>query len=222
MLPGMDGGASLSREFRSELEVDHEVVAVEYPPTEPWGYRRAEEHVRGVLEARGAVPTALVAESYSGPVAIRIGAAPPACLRRLVLVATFVTPPVWSPVVRSLGPLLARLRPPAFAVRRLMVGPDAPRRLVDEVRAATALPSPATMRRRFRELASIDERARLASLEVPALLLRAARDRLVPARCAPSHHAPSLPLVEIDGPHLLLGARPAEAARAIREHLGAP
>ena len=89
VLPGMDGGASLSARFRGLMSEAHEADGVEYPTHEKWGYERLTEHVRAVLSA-SAEPTVLLAESFSGPVAIRLAATPPRHLVGVVLVGMLV------------------------------------------------------------------------------------------------------------------------------------
>jgi len=53
---------------------------------------------------------------------------------------------------------------------------------------------------------------------VPTCYLQGTRDRLVPARCAAAFAtlAAKLEVIAIDGPHMLLQARPAECWQAIR------
>ena len=86
VLPGMDGGAELSATFRDAIPFETEGVA--YPPEELLGYDALEALLRSRLEGVG--EHVLVAESFSGPVAVRLAADPPPSLRGLVLVASFL------------------------------------------------------------------------------------------------------------------------------------
>ncbi|MGB5810793.1 MAG: hypothetical protein WBG86_09700 [Polyangiales bacterium] len=98
LLPGMDGGAVLLDDFRRALLPDIAAEVLPYPPDLARSYDDLEQLVGERLAAAGG-DTALVAESFSGPLAIRIGASPPPNLRCIILVATFDRPPaprLWS------------------------------------------------------------------------------------------------------------------------------
>ena len=177
----------------------------------------------GALPARG--PCTIVAESFSGPIAIRIAAAAPPGLRALVLVASFGR----SPLPRSLGwlagaakPALFRVRPPEAALRALLLGQDAPAALVDEVVRAVGRVPPEVLARRLREVSEVDVEAALASIRVPVLYLAGSRDRLVGGRGAArlAERLPGMETVTLDAPHLVLQARPAESASVILAFLG--
>jgi pimeloyl-ACP methyl ester carboxylesterase len=60
--------------------------------------------------------------------------------------------------------------------------------------------------------------AQLAAVKVPVLYLRASDDRLVPsgAAAAVAELKTQTRVVEVQGPHLLLQAVPAEAAEAVK------
>ena len=82
------------------------------------------------------------------------------------------------------------------------------------VRAVIDTPSPAVMAHRMRDVAAVDVRSELAGIRAPALALRASRDRLVPASRFVSRDTP-IETEVIDGPHLLLHARPQKCASVI-------
>jgi pimeloyl-ACP methyl ester carboxylesterase len=67
-------------------------------------------------------------------------------------------------------------------------------------------------------MAEIDVRDRLREISVPVLYLRAGADRLVPRSSGDEvlGLARDAELATIDGPHMLLQARPAECASRIR------
>lgn len=213
ILPGMDGGAELSRECRRLLTSDFGVHALEYP-NELLSPDLLVEHVLGAV--RGAARPVLVAESFSGPIAIEALRRAPGRFAGAVLACTFVRPPrspAWRGFVRS--PAFVR-PPPGWAIRRWMVGADAPDDSVREVRAAIARVPPAVMAARVRSALSVDARAALAELTLPLLSVRAERDRLVDARSAPEAHV-GLATEAVDAPHLALHARPVESAAVIRD-----
>jgi pimeloyl-ACP methyl ester carboxylesterase len=69
----------------------------------------------------------------------------------------------------------------------------------------------------------VDETAALKEVQVPTLVLRAARDRVVPKRATQVivENSPDAKLVEVDGPHLLLQTRAAECAEVVVSFLRA-
>lgn len=220
LLPGMDGTGRLFGRFRASLGDRYPVTPVAYP-----GERRVpRSDLLGRIDA--ALPRdgdhVLVAESFSGPLAIEHAVRRPEGLRGLVLVASFAASPLpgglrWLRHVAG----VARFRPPDLLVRLLLVGRDASGELVREVKAAIDSVEREVLVDRLRQVLEVDVRDRLASLAVPVLYLRGNADRLVGSRglaqCA--RHVPRLTAERIDGPHLLLQARPRESAEAVGRFL---
>lgn len=210
VLPGMDGGAELSTRFRAELAPD-DVVGVEYGTDEPVGYDTLLLYVRSLVDA-SAEPVVVVAESFSGPIAIRLAAAAPRQLRGVALVATFASPVAWPGWRHLARPSLFSVPPPAFAVRRSMLDATASDEEVRQVLAAIARPEPRVMSRRLREVLTVDVRADLERCRLPMAALRATRDRLLDRR-----RFVRVPNTQdIEAPHLVLFARPERAAEAVR------
>src|SRR5690606_37387502 len=125
LLPGMDGGKSLLGSFRAHLPAGLTSEVFAYPPDEVNDYKALERILRERLAALDA-PVSLVAESFSGPIGIRVAADPPPNVGALVLVATFATslwPAWWRHVVH---PSFFIAPPPPVFVRRYFVGANAP------------------------------------------------------------------------------------------------
>lgn len=211
VLPGMDGASELSSEFRALMETEFAVHAVDYP-NEPLSIDALAElvlrHVENFPEP------VLIAESFSGPVAIE-------ALHRMerfvagVLVCSFVVPPRssrWRPLVRS--PMFKR-PPPRWAIRRWMVGHDASEQSVSAVHDAIARVPPKVMASRVRAVLAMDSRRALSKVTVPLLAIRASNDRLVDPESAPEAHK-EMATTEIGGPHLALHCRPEASAAAVR------
>jgi len=208
----MDGGSELSCEFRTLIETDFAVHAVDYP-NEPLSIDELAEFVLHQVE--NLPEPVLIAESFSGPVAIE-------ALRRVdrfvagVLVCSFVVPPRssrWRPLLRS--PIFKR-PPPRWAIRRWMVGADASEHSVGAVHDAIGRVPAAIMAHRARAILAIDSRPALSKLTVPLLAIRARKDRLVDPQSAPEAHAEMVATAEIGGPHLALHCRPEASAAAVR------
>lgn len=197
-LPGMDGTASLFPPLPAG--------AIALPlPAEALSYEQLADRIEPELPS---TPFVLVAESFSGPLAIELAARNPPGLRRLVLVASFALPPVPAlpkPVLR----LAFSLPPSTLVLRRLLLEPQSPAELLDQLVGAIRSVPGAVMVDRAQRVMQVDVRGALARVEVPIRYLRASRDRVVPATAVATIESvcPQVDVVEIDGPHLLLQTR---------------
>jgi pimeloyl-[acyl-carrier protein] methyl ester esterase len=215
LLPGLDGTGTLFDDFvraaPAGLQLD--VVAL---PAEPLGYVELVERLHPMLRLTS--ETILVAESFSGPLAIMLAAR--SRLAGLVLCNSFVVRPHPRALQLLAAPLLFRVRAPSALIRRYLVGPAASNTLVARVRAAIAAIPAAVLASRVRTVLSVDVTSQLAACTVPLLYLRGTEDRLVPDASADAvAHAASVPLslVRMPGPHLLLQVAPNAVWRAIAE-----
>jgi pimeloyl-[acyl-carrier protein] methyl ester esterase len=220
LLPGLDGTGMLFLAFVEALKPRVETRIVAYPVDRLLGYAELEVLVRAAL------PTdrrfVVLAESFSGPIAIRIAADPPVGLVGVVLCVTFASNPY---------PLLAWARPfaaglplkglPLWIRAPFMWGAWSANRPLPEVERATAAVSETVLRHRIAAVLAVDETSALARVRLPTLVLRASDDHVVP-RIASEQILRTLPaaqLVEVEGPHLLLQTRPTECATAVTRFL---
>jgi pimeloyl-[acyl-carrier protein] methyl ester esterase len=213
ILPGLDGTGTRIAEFIRALRPAVDARIIVYPRDVPLGYDELETLVRAAL------PTdrryVLLAESFSGPLAIRIAAGPPPRLAAVILCGTFArTPFPWLRPARRLAVWLPIKALPRWMRAPLMWGSGNPVRAPPRAARAMTGVADAVVRRRIGEVLSVDETRRLASIELPMLILTARRDRIVPRRATRRllQGAPAAQAMEIDGPHLLLQSRPRECA----------
>jgi len=221
LMPGMDGTGLLFAPLLRELGGASATVLA-YPDAEPMTYEALVPRVTAALPPRG--PFALIAESFSGPLALRVAVSGPPGLTAVVLCATFVTNPMPFPArVGSLArPALFRLFPAFVGAKALLGGYATPemRVLFREVHPRLC---PAVLALRAREILRVDVRAELASCPVPILYLRGRSDRVVGRRSAREVAAvnPASTLCEVEAGHLVLQTAPRECARVLEEFLGA-
>jgi pimeloyl-ACP methyl ester carboxylesterase len=219
LLPGMDGTGALFAGFRRALAPGIRTIVVSYPPDQDLGYAGLEAIVCARLPRDE--PFVILAESFSGPIAVSIAASRPAGLCRLILVCSFA---------RSPRPLLAPLRPLVqfLPVRSVPIGlfawPAFGRfstpRLRSDLAAALAHVPPSVIRRRLHAVLEVDVTRRLPKVDVPTLYLRASEDRLVPRSASGVLSViPQIRLGEVEGPHFLLQACPASAALHVQAFL---
>ena len=219
LLPGFDGTGVLYEPLLRALPPEIEPVVVRYPPDQICSASSLVDIVLSSVPERE--PYVLIAESFSGPIALRASSlrAPTA----LVLCASFVKcplPPVAIAPLKVLGRILSRWRPPKWCVRRYLLG-EAPDDVVALFYSALAAVSRRVLAHRFAVLLELNEERTLAKLNCPLLYLQATRDRLVGTRNALllQAHYPAARIERIEAPHLVLQAQPQAALRAILRFL---
>ena len=212
----MDGTGRLFQPLEASIGKQARSTTVSYPTTEPLGYDALLEVVEASLPEE---PFVLVAESFSGPLAIRLAAENPRLLRGLVLCNTFVTSPFPPSLLRCCSTMawLLFLPTPAFLIRWFLLGRGAATHLVARTRTTIASVRLAVLATRLREIASVDVPRALARIDVPVLYLAGSQDRLLSVRGMRSIKDASrdVEIETIQGPHLLLQACPEEAAGKI-------
>ena len=221
LLPGMDGTGRLFAPLREALASHGFTAEVVSFPTNT--VQKSTDLIATIRDAtRNCSNVILIAESFSTPLAIQFASTQPSNLRGLILCAGFARSPLQglrATLARATAPLLFRARLPEFAVRRFLAGRDASDQFISEVSTAVSSVAPEVLAQRLRWILQCDARKSLASIRVPLLYIRATQDRLVNQDAASEILGlqPAATLREINGPHLILQARPEEAAELISE-----
>lgn len=217
LLPGLDGTGRLLSSIAKELGEKRSIV-VAYPNSGHHSYDDLEALVRSRVPTDGNF--VLVAESFSGPIAVRLAAHPPKGTLGVVLAATFVTAPrrLLAAVPRICAKVAFSIRPPRVALRLGLLGLDVDEALIDITREAVHSVPADVLAHRLRMVADVDALDAFKSAAVPVAYIRAGDDRLVPHSVADELSAvsPGLRVYDIDGPHLILQREPEKAAVAIR------
>jgi pimeloyl-[acyl-carrier protein] methyl ester esterase len=209
ILPGLDGTDLLLGRFVELAPAQSVVTVLPLPDNSADDYDALTRSVGDRI--RGLGPCHLIAESFSGPLAIRIAARQPELVQRLTLVASFATSPApgwahWLP-----WSWLFRLPLPYTVAKYLFVGND--HDMATRLRNAVRQTSAATLVKRVRCILEVDVCRDLASLQCPVEYLRPTADRLVSDRavCKIRECHPSVAIHRIDGPHLILQTRPEQS-----------
>lgn len=219
LMPGFDGTGTLFRPLSLALPQKFDVRALRYS-----GERVFDDYVTTVKAQLSSQPAILVAESFSGPIAMALMARYPSNIQCVVLCATFVESPFLA-LTR-----LARLVPTFVfgmhigqraMLRRYCLDEGCDPVLMEQALAVIRSVPSATVAARLQVLARLQVRALCRQIFTPTLILRAMSDRLV----SPSRYKqlieelPGASVREVEGPHLLLQARPKECARMICEFI---
>jgi pimeloyl-ACP methyl ester carboxylesterase len=221
LLPGLDGSGRLFAPLLAAAPRGFEPAPLSFPADRPLGYDELAALVRPLLPRGRFV---LLAESFSGPLAVRLAAERPRGLAALVLAATFIhrpLDPLLHPVHSLVGARLFGLPMPAAVIRRFMAGPDAPDAVVAEVQRAVAAVRPDVLAHRSAEALRVDARGALAGVEVPILFLAPTRDRLIRRDAHEEVRAvrPDAEIVPIEAPHMVLQRCPHACLAAVEEFL---
>lgn len=217
LLPGMDGTGEQFAPFVAALGSACKTVCVRYPDDASMGYAELEAFVRSRLPRDGGEYVVL-AESFSGPIAAALSAAPPAGMVGAVLCCTFLrNPRPQLAVFTGVLPFAPLKAAPVSAMVALLLGRYSTAGLRAALLGALAQVSDVTLQARLRAVVHVDARACLAAAQTPVLYLQASEDRLLPVRAVAEVRSslPSTTVVSIAGPHLLLQACPIPAAEAV-------
>jgi pimeloyl-ACP methyl ester carboxylesterase len=185
-LPGLDGTGRLLYRQRA-LHERFDVHCVSYPQDRLLGYEELADLGAEALEQRpGNRPAVVLAESFGGAVALMLALRRPDLVERLILVNTFAYFPrrLWL----NISILASQFFPnrPSHPATRIVRGPfffspDVLPNDRDEWWDRTADVPMRGYALRLQVIAGLDLRARLCDIHVPALVLVAPDDRVVPA-----------------------------------------
>jgi len=222
LLPGLDGTGELFAPFRQALNNHFTSSVVSYPRDKLLHYQQLLPRIREVIP--WGQPYTLVAESFSGPLALQFASVQPENIKAIVLVASFASSPIhplleWTKFLIKDSWLKKPL--PEKTLIKFLLDDDCPSVLTDVVLETIRNVRPEVIAHRIRMAMDTDARLALGSCAKPILYLQGARDRIVGRRGLDHILAvkPEVTAVEINGPHLLLQRRPSEAVAAIEKFL---
>jgi pimeloyl-ACP methyl ester carboxylesterase len=218
LLPGFDGTGILFADFQKAIEPQYRIIVASYQDEVTF-----EEYVEKVTASLPTDACVLIAESFSGPIAMALMQKHPGRIKSVVLCATFLVSP-FRLLTRFAHLLPARALHARTLTRRLlqlMCLNGEPQQRIEQVCETVVRLSARTLKQRLDVLSHVDMRSSAREIETPALILQPMRDRLISeARYRELAKVFALgTLQKIDGPHLLLQSRPQECWRAIREFL---
>ncbi|WP_354067443.1 alpha/beta fold hydrolase [Bradyrhizobium sp. OAE829] len=193
-------------------------------PTETYGdYAALEAYVVGLLPQDR--PFAILGESFSGPLALRIAARRYKNLAAVILVASFIAKPVaWVPnfARHILHPLIFRLPIQTPLLRWFLLGRRPPTAMINDTVTSLQSVDPAVLAGRTKAALEVDATKAFVECPAPILYLGGTEDRLISSQTAERMKAlrPNLECIMLDAPHFLLQRAPIAAAHAITGFLG--
>jgi pimeloyl-[acyl-carrier protein] methyl ester esterase len=218
LLPGLDGTGRLFHWLLAALPPEIDPLVISFPGDIEADYAALEARVVALLPKDR--PFALLGESFSGPLALRLAARGDANPVAIILVASFIKRPVvWAPrfVRHLLQPFMARAPIPLPLLQWLVLGEAPSAALVEMTVDSLRSVDPAVLTTRAKAALGVDATAALIHCPVPILYLGGSRDRLISPEIAGQLQAlrPDLDCVMLEAPHFVLQRAPALAAAAI-------
>lgn len=207
MLPGFDGSGQLFRPLIDALGASCHCVPVRYANhSQVSGYV---DQIKKTCRDQG--PVIVVAESFSGPLAVELMADPDSPVVAGVLSATFAKPPLALIISLAQKLRLASLTLPAVSeqvLRLFCLNGVRDIGLIREIVSVVRKVDAPVMESRITALTHMDATERLPQVTQPVLLLHAAEDRVLRRRFSAhlSEGLANVREVTVPGPHLLLQA----------------
>ncbi|MBV9226597.1 MAG: alpha/beta hydrolase [Acidobacteriaceae bacterium] len=218
LLPGMDGTGTLFEPLLACLPPVCDVQIIGYPAERHLTYEQLEAYV---LER---LPTGrsflLMAESFSGPLALRLTERIGPDLRAVILVCSFASRPLgWWGLLLSRLPLglMLRLPLPDLILRYFLLGRTASDALVRRTREVISAVNQEVLVARLRQALTVDYGARAILCSTPVIALYATNDRLLGRRACQSisKMCPRATVQAISAPHFALQSVPADVVRTL-------
>jgi len=219
LLPGLDGTGEQFAPLVEALGAEIPSVVVRYPDA-PLGYEAHRQVAASALPRDRRY--IILGESFSGPIAISLAAQSPRGLLGCILCASFVRTPrrILGLALPFLG-LMPPQRVPSALSDFLVMGRFATPALRQMQLDARSSVSSAALVARLKAIARVDVSAQLRAVDLPTLYMRATEDRLVPRSAGEyfSRLARAGRVVDLEGPHFLLQARPRIAAAEVQKFI---
>jgi pimeloyl-ACP methyl ester carboxylesterase len=218
----MDGTGMLFEPFVRLLPDSIDVRVVHYPEETYLSYAQLAQRVLEVVPLEE--PYLIIAESYSGPIAVLLAAHAIGNLQAVVFVSSFVCRPlgrIGAWVAKIVPTAVFRVRPPAWILRVLLMDSATPSEMVTGAQDAIIRVKPEVLIHRLRDALNADSRAMLSNCTARMVYLLPAADRVLGVRGLRGFLAakPDIETVKILGPHLLLQCAPA-GSLAVLQKLG--
>ncbi|NWK54553.1 alpha/beta hydrolase [Verrucomicrobiaceae bacterium N1E253] len=218
-LPGLHGTGDLYSSVRAHLPEGINAEFINLPRSGKQTYPALASWLDGSL-AKGQARL-WIAESFSGPLALRMAALRPEESSGVVLAASFCDTPL-NPgyAMLPLRPLFM-VSPPRHALKHYLIGDDASAAELAELRSVIRQIPSGTLAKRVRSVLSLDESDNPDLSDTPMLILQAQSDNLVPWE-AQSRLLTSYPKASvhwIESPHLVFQREPRQCVKHILQFL---
>jgi pimeloyl-ACP methyl ester carboxylesterase len=220
-LPGIDGTGISFEPLRRLLPQDVHVKVVQYPTERLLSFEETVQCAREQIPF-GQEDGIVIAESFSGPVAIALVGSGQLKAKGLILCATFARSPrpVLFKILSHLPlELFIRLPYPGFLLKKVIKGGEEAKDLFLAMWESVKMRVEAkVLAHRIKLISHMDARQWLSKITIPCLYIQATLDRTVPVSTLNdfTEATPDLRVKRIRGPHFILQAEPEASLNAIQ------
>ena len=220
LLPGLDGTGELFFPIIPFLEKHFEIHVVKY--TSQITFSDYVESAEKQLPK--GVPVSLIAESFSGPIAMRILAKYRSRFLASVLSATFcISPlPMLTRVSKHVPEILFSSNPASNAFLDLfLTGSNASSDIRSKSRELLEKVGGRKFKERIGLVNEVNMIEELKEIDVPLLYIQATKDRIVLSDSGTEimKHVKNMEIIKVDGPHMILQVRAKKCADLIINHV---
>lgn len=222
VLPSFDGTGELLAPFCAALGGNLETSIVRFPKNKPFVYRQLFPFIREVLP--WGKPYSLLADSFSGHLALLFAEEQPQDLENIILCSSFISssagqPAWWNKMVWK-DPFKAPFS--EETLRKYFLGETCPPALLAETKRVFDSVPPEILDFRWNMALSTQTWPQLARCRKPILYLSGSQDALADPAAAQQIqlHNPTVEILQMNGPHSLLQCCPREAAAYIDAFAG--
>jgi pimeloyl-[acyl-carrier protein] methyl ester esterase len=218
LMPGLDGTGNMFQPFISSLGDEIQPHIISYPSDRYLSY---DELSNFALDRLKKIDDQLVllAESFSGPVAIKLLQDSLPSIKAVIFSATFCGSP--KSFLVSLSKFLPvatilKLPIPNAVIKYLCFGYDCSPETIDLFKTTIAKSNAKVLSQRIIEISRLKFKEQNLS-NIPCCYIQAQYDKLVPESAFQSFQqiAPDIQLIKINGPHFILQAKPQECKESI-------
>lgn len=217
LLPGLDGTGNLFEPLLNEIQNERTIEVIRYPLNETLTYAELVTFVGNKIKNENSIY--IVAESFSGVIALNLLTKYKNKIKGIILVASFVTPPhKYLLKLSSLLPVksLLKLDIPNFLIRTYCLGSEIAEAEISKFKSIIKLVNPNVLVHRLNEIEKLTNNEQLNSNSCKITYIQALNDKLVPNRCLKElSSVVTLETEVVVGPHFLLQAKPKECAEII-------
>jgi pimeloyl-ACP methyl ester carboxylesterase len=219
-LPGLDGTGLTYGPLGEAMPGNVRVTVVRYPVDQKLSFTELVQCAYEQLPRNK--PLVLIAESFSGPITIRLASSFPSNIKGIVFCATFMKfsrPFLLGPTKYIPFEFLLSKRMPGFLLYFLVGGKPFSDKLTPLFRQLEKLINPEVIAHRIRMINDIDTTTDARMLNLPCCYIQGAQDKLIPDRCVVHFrkYLSNLIVKSVDGPHGILQAQPEVCAQIIME-----
>ena len=219
-LPGMDGTGISFEPLRELLPQEINVIVIRYPADKLLDFDETVQCAKEQIQSdqQGVI---VIAESFSGPVAIALVGSGQLKAKCLILCSTFAKSPrpvLWKILNYLPLELLIGLPFPRFIIKHVIEGgAEATDLFLTMWQRVKPLVPAKILVHRLKVISRVDVRGWLPKLTIPCLYIQATSDRTVPASSLFdfTETIPDLRVKRIKGPHFILQAQPHASLTAI-------